>query len=198
MHKIEKMTPEQISSFHTPFSNMERAIENLIDNIYDATEKDFLEKYDPKDDFIEQLFEHNLYELVVLMNHGDDDSVLAWIETFREKHNMVSDCEEDEDIDTCYGKHCCMTADDTPLKMVLGWNRELGERFTENLYCINCEERFCYIKCSGCHEMCACDKIVEKPSDYPLGYYNVGDDDVANFYCKECVKLATERNLSLW
>ena len=87
------------SAFHTPFTNMERAIQNLLDVYYDEAEKDFLENYDTERDFMEQFLEHKLHDLVVLMNHGDDDSLLAWVETFREKNEIVSDCEETNDED---------------------------------------------------------------------------------------------------
>jgi len=87
----------ELGSFHNPFNNMERAIGNILEKFYDAEEKDFIETFDINEDFLEQFFKHSIYDLVVLMNHGDDDSVLAWIETFREKHNMVSDCEEEEE-----------------------------------------------------------------------------------------------------
>ena len=31
------------------------------------------------------------------MNHGDDNSALAWVETFSEDNVIVSDCEETDD-----------------------------------------------------------------------------------------------------
>ena len=102
----QQMMAEQpmgsMGSFHNPFNNMERAIENILEKFYDAEEKDFIETFDKdtmEEDFLDQFFKHPIYDLVVLMNHGDDDSVLAWIETFREKHNMVSACDEEEEED---------------------------------------------------------------------------------------------------
>lgn len=127
------------SVFHTPFANMERSIQNILDVYYDEAEKDFLKNYDVKGDFMEQFFAHTIYDLVVLINHGDDDSVLAWVETFREENAMVSDCEEtdDEEDDKCM--KCSGCRENYACDQLVEKSNDFPEGSLEvNFYCPEC------------------------------------------------------------
>jgi hypothetical protein len=93
----------------------------------------------------------------------------------------------------CYGKHCDMTSNDTPLKLEIGWNRSYcldGKRFAPNLYCDYCEKENCYAKCVSCSETY---KLTDM--EYRCGGLFTSDDayGVDCMFCKNCVKNIQER-----
>jgi hypothetical protein len=89
----------------------------------------------------------------------------------------------EDEVDECYGKHCSMTANDTPLKMVIGWNREYcldGMRFKEHLHCGYCEKQNCYADCESC-------SVNYKLTDMKL-CRDWGSEWGHHMFCIACVK----------
>lgn len=117
-------------------------------------------------------------------------------ELFEEDLPIEIEEDEDEDVEECYGKHCDMTSNDTPLKLEIGWNKYhcFGEeRFAPNLFCADCEKEYCYCKCVACSE-------TYKLTDMEYRCEGLFTDDGVYgekcMFCKNCIN-DIERRMSL-